>query len=155
MLKLISIIFLLFSITDCLGQVSRPVNSDDKKRNNSSDTQAISSLSYCELIKSPGRYEGKLIRIKASWQFGFENTFLHDKACPERPQAWLEFVDDKQACPKSKENRDAPGKHDKGADVTVVGRLYGPGRYGHLGAYEFKFVVTCMEEIKITDSDLK
>lgn len=150
MFKLISLIFLLFSFADCPHSVKQP---DNTNRNDSSGKQAITSLSYCALLKSPSRYDGKLIRVKASWQFGFETTFLYDHECSEQPKAWLEFVDDKDACPETKGNRSAPGKNDKEADVTVVGRLYGPGRYGHLGAYEFKFVVVCMEEIKVTVSN--
>jgi len=90
-------------------------------------------------------YAGKLLRIKASWQFGFERSFLYTRQCSQQPKAWLEFVDNKDACSQSKKNRIARGKHDKEADVTVTGKLYGPGHYGHLGAYEYKFVVVCME----------
>jgi hypothetical protein len=153
MFKLVSIIFLLFSFSNCLHSVRQPAQPGNTNRNDSSDTEIIPSLSYCALLKSPSRYDGKLIRVKASWQFGFETTFLYDRLCPEQPKAWLEFVDDKDTCPETKKNRGAPGKNDKEADVTVTGRLYGPGRYGHLGSYEFKFVVVCMEEIKVTVSD--
>ncbi len=153
MLKLISVIFLLLSFANCLHSVRQPVQPDNTNRNDSSDTKSIPLLSYCDLLKSHSRYDGKLVRVKASWQFGFERSALYDKKCSRQPEAWLEFVDDNEACPKSKENRNAPGKQDKEADVTVVGRLYGPARYGHLGAYEYKFVVTCMEELKVTASD--
>jgi hypothetical protein len=155
MLKLVSITLLLFSFSNCLHPVKQPAQPENINRNDSSGAQAIASVSYCALLKSPNLYGGKLLRVKASWQFGFEVTFLHDSQCPDQPKAWLEFVDDKDACPRSKENINAPGKNDTGADVTVVGRLFGPGRYGHLGAYEFKFVVVCMEEIKITTSNEK
>ena len=153
MFKLISVMFLLFSFANCLHSVRQPAQPDNTNRNDSSDTKSIPSLSYCDLLKSHSRYDGKLVRVKASWQFGFEVSSLSGSECPEQPKAWLEFVDDNEACPKSKENRDAPGKQDREADVTVVGRLYGPARYGHLGAYEYKFVVTCMEKLKVTASE--
>src|SRR4051812_45169733 len=130
MLKLISVMLLLFSFANCLHSVRQPAQPDDTNRNDSSDTKSIPSLSYCDLLKSHGRYDGKLVRVKASWHFGFESSFIEGKECSGQPKAWLEFVDDKDACPKSKENRDAPGKQDKEADVTVVGRLYGPANYG-------------------------
>ena len=153
MIKLISVIFLLFSFANCLHSVREPAQPDNTDRNNSSDTKSIPSLSYCDLLKSHSRYDGKLVRIKASWQFGFETSLLQDQECLKQPKAWLEFVDENEACPKSKENQNVPGRQDKEADVTVVGKLYGPGRYGHLSAYEYKFVVVCMEEIKVTASD--
>jgi hypothetical protein len=153
MIKLISVIFLLFSFGNCLHSVRQPVQPDNTNRNDSSDAKSIPSLSYCDLLKGHSRYDGKLVRIKASWQFGFERSALYDKECSKQPEAWLEFVDDKDACPQSKVNRNVPGRGSREADVTVVGRLYGPGRYGHLGASQYKFVVVCMEEIKVTDSD--
>ena len=153
MLKFISVLFLLFSFANCLHSVNQPAPSNGTNRNDSSDKKSIPSLSYCDLLKSHSRYNGKLARIKAAWQFGFETSFLSGSECLGQPKAWLEFADDKDACPQSKENRNAPGRNDKEADVTVVGKLYGPGKYGHLGAYEYKFVVTCMEEIKVTASD--
>jgi hypothetical protein len=153
MVKLMSLPLLLFLLVNGLHPVTQPAQSDNINRHDSSATKSIPSLSYCDLLKFHSRYAGKLVRIKASWQFGFERTFLYDRECSQQPKAWLEFVDDKDACPRSKKNRDAPGKHDKEADVTVAGKLYGPSRYGHLGAYEYKFVVVCLEEIKVTASD--
>ena len=153
MIKLISVTFLLFSFANCLHSVSEPVQPDNTSRSNASDKKSIPSLSYCDLLKSHSRYDGKLVRVKASWQFGFETSLLQDPECLKQPKAWLEFVDDNEACLQSKENRNAPGKQDREADVTVVGRLYGPGRYGHLGAYKYKFVAVCMEKIKVTASD--
>ena len=153
MLKLISVMFLLFSFANCLPSVSQTAPQDTVNGNDSSDAKSIPSLSYCDLLKFHSRYDGKLVRVKASWQFWFEHSSLQDRKCPKQPAAWLSFADDKESCLKSKENRNAPGKQDKEADVTVVGRLYGPGRYGHLGAYDYKFVVTCLEELKVTDSE--
>jgi hypothetical protein len=155
MLKLISITLLLFSLTNCPLTAGQSAQSKNASRDNPADAQAVSSLSYCALLKAPDHHAGKLVRINASWQFGFETSFLYDPKCPRQPKAWLEFADEKEICPETKENRDAPGKSDKEADVTVVGRLYGPARYGHLGDYEFKFVVVCMEKIKVTSSDEK
>lgn len=153
MFKLASVIFLLFSFANCPQPVKQPASSGATNRNEPSGTKSIPSLSYCDLIKSHSSYDGKPVRLKASWRFGFETSFLNSRECSEQPKAWLEFVDDKDACSQSKKNRNTVGQNDKEADVTVVGKLYGPGNYGHLGAYEYKFVVTCMENLKVTDYD--
>ena len=155
MLKLISITFLLLALTNCSLMVNRSTQLDNTPRGNSSDAKSIPSLSYCALVKAPDLYSGKLVRVKASWQFGFETTSLNDRSCPEQLPAWLEFADEKELCAKTEKNRSLPGQSDKEADVTVVGKLYGPGRYGHLGDYQFKFVVVCLEEIKVTSSDIR
>ena len=152
MLKLVSVTFLLFLFANCPQPVRQPAPPDAVNRNESSDKRSIPTLSYCDLIKSHGRYEGTPVRLKASWTFGFETSFLNGKDCSEQAKAWVEFVEDKDACSQSKKNRNTVGQNDKEADVTVVGRLFGPGRYGHLSAYEYKFVVTCLENLKVTDS---
>jgi starvation-inducible outer membrane lipoprotein len=153
MLKFVSITLLLFALGNSLHTVCQSVQTDTIHSDDSADTKSVPTLSYCDLLKSQSRYAGKLVRIKASWQFGFERSFLYTRQCSQQPKAWLEFVDDKDACSQSKDNRNAPSKYDKEADVTVTGKLYGPGHYGHLGAYEYKFVVVCMEKIKVTASD--
>jgi hypothetical protein len=153
MLKLIFIILLLFLPGNYLHIVSQPAQSKNIQPDDSSDKKSIPSLSYCDLLKSHSRYARKLVRLKAAWRFGFEHSFLYDKQCDQHPRAWIEFVDDKDACPASKKNRTIPVQTDLEADVTVTGKLYGPGHYGHLGFYDYKFVITCLEEIKVTASN--
>lgn len=155
MLKISAIILLLLSPSSSTFQPSRSTESATQPDQSSSLSHELPTLNYCALMKGKHRYSGKQVRVNASWQFAFETTFLFDRDCPKQPGAWLEFVDDSKSCPETKKNRDAPGPHDKEAEVTVTGRLIGPGRFGHLGAYPYKFVVTCLEKIKITGSDLK
>jgi hypothetical protein len=106
-------------------------------------------------MKDQRRYKGSPVRLKATWQFGFEVSSLYDPGCFDQPKAWLEFADDKVTCPETKTNRNLPHELDKEAEVTVTGTLHGPGRYGHLGAYEFKFVVTCLEKIKVKPPEVR
>lgn len=155
MLRIVPIALLLFSLPHSAIPVSGSAQRVNRPRDSSPDARVIPSLRYCVLLEHPNVHIGKLVRLNATWKFGFETTFLHDGECPQQPGAWLEFADEKELCPATKKNRDAPGPHDKEADVTVTGRLIGPGRYGHLGAYQYKFVVRCLEKIKITASDLK
>jgi hypothetical protein len=155
MFKIIPIALLLFSLTQSTIPASESAQRVNRPRNSSADARAIPSLRYCVLLEHQKVHIGKLVRLDATWQFGFETTFLRDRECPQQPGAWLEFADEKELCPETKKNRSAPGQSDKEADVTVLGRLYGPGRYGHLGDYQFKFVAACLEKIKVTSSDLK
>lgn len=147
MMQLFSMIFSIFLMINWSAASPSTGSSD------SVDDQAIPSVSYCGILKDPKAYTGKLVRIKAVWQFGFEITSLYDRKCREKPQAWLEFADEKHLCPETNRNLSIPGRSDKEAEVTVTGRLYGPGRYGHLGGYQFKFVVVCLEKVKVISSD--
>jgi hypothetical protein len=117
-----------------------------------SERQNVPIISYCDLLKDQKLYDGKLVRLKASWRFGFETTCLYDPQCSELPKAWLEFGDEKDLCRETAAKRTVPVQSDKEAEVTVTGTLQGPGRYGHLGDYQFKFVVQCLEKIKVTSS---
>lgn len=155
MLKIVPTALLLFLLPNSTISVSGTAKRVNRPLYNSTEARAIPALGYCVLLKQPKRFVGKLVRLNASWQFGFETTFLHDRSCPQHPGAWLEFADEKELCPETKKNRSVPTQSDNEAAVTVIGRLYGPGRYGHLGDYQFKFVVTCIEKIKVTSSNLK
>ena len=150
MFKLVAIIFLL-----CVVSINHLVQPATLALDLPAATRKVPTLAYCALLKDATRYKSKPVRLKATWQFGFETTCLFDPACAEQPKAWLEFADEKLLCPETQKLRVLPGPSDKEAEVTVVGRLYGPGRYGHLGAYEFKFVVVCLEKLNVTASDQK
>src|ERR1044072_1879973 len=123
MLKLTVITFLLFSFANNSALVSQSVQPELAYHFDIANPKSIPTLSYCDLLKSHSRYTGKLVRLKASWQFGFERSCLTDQKCSGEATAWLEFIDDQQACPQSKENRQAPGKYDQEAEVTVVGKF--------------------------------
>lgn len=152
MFKLAAITCLLFLSAGFLA-ARVPARPAEALPGQSADERALPSLSYCELIKSPELYAGKLIRLRASWRFGFETSALYDKDCPPHSQSWFEFADEKALCPQTKAKQGLIGRNDKEAEITVVGRLYGPGRYGHLSAYEFKFECVCLKEVKVTASE--
>jgi hypothetical protein len=155
MFKLASIACLLFSLANGLLAASAPAQPAYPSSDDSSDGPAMPSPSYCALLKSPKRYAGKLVRLHASWRFGFETSLLYDKGCSQPFHTWLGFADEKALCPKTKEMQSLLSRSDKEAEITAVGRLYGPGRYGHLGDYQFQFVVVCLEKVKVTASEMQ
>jgi hypothetical protein len=120
-------------------QQSKPVNSE-----------SIPTVSYCELIRNSNLYVGKMVRVRATWEYGFEWTFLYDRECLNKNnRAWVEFENEDELCSASKKN--LKKLKDKGftnkADVIMVGKLSGPegGRKYGDGGYSFQFVVTCLE----------
>ena len=107
-------------------------------------------ISYCDLFRKTDQIPiGKPIRIRATWTHGFEWSYLSDRDCLDQPKAWVEFVDDDKLCPASKSNlKKMTDGFDNKADVIVTGELRDGGGYGHMGAYRYKFVVTCLESYK-------
>jgi hypothetical protein len=108
-------------------------------------------------VTNPTLYVGKTIRVRATWQWGFEWSFLYDRNCMNRDnRAWLETVKEDQLCPVAKSN--FKKLKDKGfnskADVTVVGQLSDGGGYGHLNGYKYQFIISCLESAKQIPSDV-
>src|SRR6185295_6020118 len=90
--------------------------------NLSTRESGVNERTKFSVFEGSSRYKGTPVRVTASWKLGFETSRLFDRECPDQPGAWLEFTDDKDSCPETKKNRDAPGRHDKEADVFVTGR---------------------------------
>jgi hypothetical protein len=116
----------------------------------SRQSEIIPTIGFCEVLRNPESYRGKLIRIQATWQWGFEWSFLYDRNCMERGnRAGIEILDEENLCPGSKKKlKRLPEKFNNKADVRLVGRL-SPGA----NEYHFKFVVSCMEEAHTTNAD--
>ncbi len=110
----------------------------------------IEPVSYCELFRNHDRYPtGKPVRVTATWTYGFEWTYLSCRDCLDQPRAWVEFVDEEKRCPVFKHNlKKMTHGFDNKADVTVVGELRDCGGCGHMGAYHYSFVVSCLESYK-------
>ena len=120
------------------------------------------TVSFCELVRDPERYDKKVIRVKAVLFRGMENTYLTDPACAGKDlYLWVEFDEsylyqdeetkrrlDKilcstQPCPTGT------------AEVIAIGRFSGPtgGPYGHLDDYRFKFSIFHIEQVRSVPTD--
>jgi hypothetical protein len=135
--KDISLLVLLF-IIGCSLSVSGQTRSSK-----------MPDMSYLELIKNKETYIGKPIRLHAIWTYGFEWTYFCDLVCNDIDMASVEIADDEALCnSKGGIRRKLGKKFDNKAEVIVQGRLDGPGGYGHMGAFPYRFVVTCFEKYK-------
>ena len=121
------------------------------------ESTSIPTVSYCELISNPKSYAWKTVRVKATYEWGFEWQFLYDRECINRDnRAWIETVDEDQLCAVAKRN--FKKLKDKAftnkADVVVIGTLYAEGGYGHLNGYKYQFVISCLESAKQISSNV-
>lgn len=120
----------------------------------------VPTVSFCDLIRDPARFDNKTVRTRAIFFRNLENEDLNDPTCGiEDTYVWVEFdpgyvsADDElkkefdrtlcpsQPCPTGR------------AKVTVVGRFDGPsgGPYGHLGGYRFRFLLMRLESAEPAD----
>ena len=116
-----------------------------QQKNNQNSVPAIS---YCDLFRqTDASANSEMVRIHATWNYGFEWTFLFDAACPNQ-RAWVEFVPEEKRCGAFAKNLKKLGHKDvnKPASVTMVGKLREGG--GNSGGYKYTFVVTCIESFK-------
>jgi len=116
--------------------------------NPQSDTEEPRAVSFCELFKEGNSYQ--LVRIKVVWRLGHSFSYIYSPECEERPSAWVTFDKEENLC-------DTTGNRLKGlnkefyneTELIAVGRLYScKGGCGHSSSYDYKFVVTCLEEAK-------
>ena len=113
------------------------------------------TVSYCELMRSPEQYRGKVIRVSAIYQYGFEWSELFCHECLSEAKTWVDL--DESFVSSTKRNlRKKIGPHGvKGRTVTVtmVGRFDVGGGYGHMGAYRFRLMVDRLEDAKVIVDD--
>jgi hypothetical protein len=104
----------------------------------------IPYVAYCDLIHGPKKYGGKLVRTNVTYRYGFEWAEFYCLDCSEgEGRTWVSF--EEELCKKSKKIK-SNGFAGRTVNMQVVGTFVGPGAYGHMGAYQFKFVVRCIEK---------
>jgi len=119
-----------------------------RSQNKGNIQETVPTISYCELFQHPDLYpQGRLVRLKARWTYGFEWSYLSDPACANQPRAGVALVDEDKLCDASKKNFRKLGHKpvNKPANVIVIGKLRKGG--GNPGD-EYTFVITCLESFK-------
>jgi hypothetical protein len=124
-----------------------------RSQTNSNQTvpEEMPSVTVCELLQNPERFHQKVVRVTATYENAFEQSFLFDPSCkrPERdgpPEIWVNF--DKSFVRKGESEEAKKNAMISGMgfwNVTAVGRFVrgeGPQRFGHLGCcrYQFEFM---------------
>ena len=136
-----SIICLFFIVGFLVAALVVDAQSEPSKR--------LPTVTYSELLKNKESYLGKTVRLKATWTYGFEWTYLCASICGKLEKAWVEVAYD---VTQSKCSIPELGKEfDNGAEVVVQGKLEeatGQKRFGHMGAYNLQFVIICVEKFK-------
>ena len=114
-----------------------------------SNSKDIPTVAYCDLIRNPDTYSGKLVRISAVYRFGFEWQEFYCLDCFEmETRTWVKFDDEESSCTRRVSKRLT--KAWAGTfSMTVVGEFQSSrGRYGHENGYRYQFMVKCVEAQK-------
>jgi hypothetical protein len=116
-MRISTLIILLTPLFAGSYQQSKPVNSE-----------SIPTVAYCELVQNPNLYSGKTVQVKATWQYGFEWSYLYDRECMDgrnHIEIKFEAEDELDSVTKRKLKRLIKKRFDNKADVVIVGKLYG------------------------------
>jgi hypothetical protein len=91
------------------------------------------TMKFCELMRDPEKYNGKLVKVRAAWIYGYEWSYLHCLDCEGR--VWL----DTSALDEQSEKT---LKHiPKGAaivNVDVEGVFQTGRTFGHMNGYKYQ-----------------
>lgn len=108
---------------------------------------------FCDLMRSPEKYNGKKVTVRATYRYGVEWSELYCLDCLDQGKAWLDM-------PTSLENTSAKSlkKMPKGAGIvnlTVQGIFASGGTFGHSNAYRYKIEPTKISDVVVLQKGMK
>lgn len=117
--------------------------------------EAIPTVSFCELLKYPERYDQKTIQIQAVYRYGFEWSELYCLSCSELGKVWVNFDESfkSQTKPEVAQKISPNGRKGRTVNISATGKFMASERYGHMRRYKYKFVITSLEDAEILLND--
>jgi len=112
-----------------------------------------SSITFCDLVRNPEKFNGKEVTVRATHRYGFEWEELYCLDCLDKGKAWLEISDDIDDSSQKALKR-AP----KGAGIvnlTVSGTFVSGSTYGHSNGYRYKFVARKISNVSVILKGMK
>ena len=113
----------------------------------STDDTTVPKVSYCELIKHPEKFDDKVVEVTATFENGFEKSYLYDtdgckKGLSQR-ETWVGFDTSFVMDGDSEEAKTNSKISGFGVwEITAIGRFKrakGPQRFGHLACCRYGF----------------
>jgi hypothetical protein len=116
-------------------------------------THAQTAMPFCDLLRNPDKYDGQLVKVRATFRYGFEWQQLYCLDCLDKGKAWLHLpidLDDK--------SEKASKKMPKGAGIvnlTVVGIFHFGKSYGHLNGYRYELIAQEIGDVAVIQKGMK
>lgn len=149
-------ILLLFLILSSISKLDIPAFK--KLQSVARSNEEALDVSYCDLVKDPIKYHGKLVRTSAVYWAFMDSYTLYGLECNKkdyRVNPRLVCNTDNE-CIRLQEQLSLVSPNDilrARLNVKVIGVFYGPGdadkRYGIGGNFHFELAIKKIEEVKI------
>ncbi len=101
------------------------------------------------MMRHPEEYNGKVVKFRATWTYGFEWSYLHCLECEGR--VWL---DTSEVDEKSEKTL----KHTPGAgilNIEVEGVFQAGGRFGHMDGYKYQITAHTVANAVVLSRGMK
>jgi len=119
----------------------------------------IPTVGFCDLTSHPEKYLDKLVRTEASYIVWWESSYLYSDACKDAAHKIHNAADcspDDRRCERRfslEWKKLEPHMRSKQSDIQTtervkavfIGRLVGPGEYGHLSSFAYEFRIAAVE----------
>lgn len=106
----------------------------------------VSTISFCEMIRNPQLYFGRLVRVKTTWARGYEGIYVKDPECPS-PIIGYSSGEKQRWCDQMPQSLERMKQFGSQAEILVVGTLENKSRRGGFVSYDHLFVATCIEKV--------
>jgi hypothetical protein len=93
----------------------------------------LPTTKLCELMRIPENYNGKLVKVRATWVYGYEWSYVHCLDCDER--VWLDTSELDERSEKMVKH--AP-KYSGIVNIDVEGIFQAGGTFGHMNGYKYQ-----------------
>jgi hypothetical protein len=113
----------------------------------SGNTQEPILVRFCDLVKNSHQYSGNSIKVRATYQYGFEWSFLYCLDCKDQEKIWLDLPIDLEDSSEKVLKRLPKGGGI--VNITLHGVFEGPGSYGHLNGYKYRFTADKVENMAV------
>ena len=154
MLKLRSFLTALFLV----ALAASTTNSRQQISGSKPATKKIPTASFCDLTNHPKRYLNRVVRVRASYIAWWESSYLYSDSCRDDKHKIHDAPDCQESDDECRKRTDSiwaalspkmrPDKNNFAQRVSAVfiGKLNGPGAFGHLGAFRYEFRIVRVEK---------
>jgi hypothetical protein len=152
-MRFLVITFLSFVVV-VISSAQTDSQNNESKQCPISKTQDIPTVNFCDVIRNPSDYAGKLVRLKGSYLVGGETRVIGDPKC--EGAFWVEYDNVADVC-TTNEIHERMRNHDPvtnglfnglyESEIVAVGLiLHDEAGFGHMNAYKTELGIKWIEQ---------